>query len=132
MADERRGLEIREAHYPRRAPVDGYGGGRFRFAGMAHTGALICVPSGIYAWDRSRPDALVAEDLERVFAEADDIELLLIGGGADPVFVPEPLRVRCREANIVVEAMATGPAVRTYNVLLADERRVAAALAPVG
>ena len=42
--------EIRDAHYPRRAPIDAYGNGGFRFADMSHRGSILCLPSGIYGW----------------------------------------------------------------------------------
>ena len=68
---------------------------------------------------------------ERVFAEAADIDILVLGTGPDLAPLSAALRTRCREVGIVAEAMATGAAVRTFNVLLADERLVAAALTAV-
>ncbi len=44
------GIEIRAAHFPGRAPIDAYGNGGFRFAGMSHKGSLLCLPSGVYGW----------------------------------------------------------------------------------
>jgi uncharacterized protein len=122
---------IRDAHYPGRAPIDAYGNGGFRFAGMSHRGSLLCLPSGIYGWTAPAPDALTPESLEKVFAEADAIQILLLGTGPDLVPVPAALRQRCREAKIVAEPMATGAAVRTFNVLLNEQRAVAAALIAV-
>ncbi len=121
---------LRESHFPGRAPVDAYGNGGFRFAGMSHRGALLCVPSGIYAWrDVALP--ITVAMLQRVFTEADDIEVLLVGSGDGLVPLAAEVRERCLEADIVAEPMSTGAAVRTFNVLLADGRRVAAALLPV-
>jgi uncharacterized protein len=125
------GIIIRAAHYPGRAPVDSYGNGGFRFAGMSHRGSLLCVPSGIYGWDAPQPDAIDEASLARVFAEADDIETLLIGTGHAIIPLGSSLRGRLREARIVAEPMSTGAAVRTFNVLLAEERAVAAALIAV-
>ncbi|MEX0852589.1 MAG: MTH938/NDUFAF3 family protein [Bauldia sp.] len=118
-------------HYPRRAPIDAYGNGGFRFAGMSHRGSLLCLPSGIYGWAPAAPADLDAVDLARVFAEAADIEVLLVGAGRQLAPLGEPIRRRCRAEGIVVEAMATGAAVRTFNVLLAEDRAVAAALVAV-
>ena len=126
-----RGVVIRAAHYPGRAPIESYGNGGFRFAGMSHRGSLLCLPSGIYGWDAPAPDAIDAASLEKVFAEADAIQILLVGTGADLVPLTAALRERCRQARIVAEQMSTGAAVRTFNVLLAEERAVAAALIAV-
>jgi uncharacterized protein len=122
---------IRDAHYPGRAPIEAYGNGGFRFAGMSHRGSLLCLPSGIYGWQPPAPNALTPESLAQVFAEAEGIQILLLGTGADLVPVPPLLRQRCREASIVAEPMSTGAAVRTFNVLLNEQRAVAAALIAV-
>ena len=120
------GIVIRNAHFPGRAGIDAYGNGGFRFAGMSHRGDLLCLPSGIYGWTGTQP--LTEEALERVFEEAAEIEILLVGTGPDLVPLPPPLRQHLREASIIVDVMNTGAAVRTFNVLLAEERAVAAAL----
>ncbi|MEO8669297.1 MAG: MTH938/NDUFAF3 family protein [Bauldia sp.] len=122
------GIVIRAAHYPGRAPIDTYGKGGFRFAGMSHRGSLLCLPSGIYGWDIAAAQAISEESLGRVFAEAEAIDTLLIGTGQDIVPLPTELRDWLREARIVADAMSTGAAVRTFNVLLAEDRAVAAAL----
>jgi uncharacterized protein len=122
-------IEMRAAHYPGRAPIDAYGNGGFRFARMSHRGSLLCLPSGIYGWDA--PAVIDAASLARVFAEANAIEILLLGTGADLVPVAKPLRERLRAAKIVPEPMSTGAAVRTFNLLLAEDRAVAAALVAV-
>lgn len=120
---------IRDAHYPGRAPITAYGNGGFRFANMSHRGSLLCLPSGIYGWDA--PDPLDVEALAKVFAEASDIEILLVGTGSELRPLSAAIRERCRSEHIVAEPMATGAAVRTFNVLLSEERAVAAALTAV-
>ena len=122
---------IRAAHYPGRAPIEAYGNGGFRFAAMSHRGSLLCLPSGIHGWQAPAPAAIDAASLDKVFAEAGDIQILLVGTGAEIVPLSAALRDRCREAGIVAEPMSTGAAVRTFNVLLAEERAVAAALIAV-
>jgi uncharacterized protein len=118
-------------HLPRRAPIDAYGQGGFRFAGMSHRGSLLCLPSGIWAWAPAVPTDIDAAALAPVIAEAGDIDLFLIGTGAAPWFVPEALRWELRDRHIVLDAMPTGPAVRTYNIVLGENRRVAAGLIAV-
>jgi len=125
------GIVIREAHFPGRAPIEAYGNGGFRFADMSHRGSLLCLPSGIYGWEPADPLALVAEDFARVLAEAAEIQILLVGTGSELRPLPKALRAALREQNISADPMSTGAAVRTYNVLLAEDRAVAAALIAV-
>ena len=126
------GIIIRAAHYPGRAPMEAYGNGGFRFADMSHRGSILCLPSGIYGWEPGDPNALSLDDLARVLEEAEGIEILLLGMGADLRPISRDLRAPLKEAGIVADPMSTGAAVRTYNVLLAEERAVAAALIAVG
>lgn len=125
------GIIMRDAYYPGRAPIDAYGNGGFRFAGMSHRGDLICLPSGIHGWQAPAVDAIDAAALAKVFAESEAVEVLIIGTGADLMPLPEALRQRLREAAISAEVMATGAAVRTFNLLLAEGRAVAAVLIAV-
>ena len=125
------GIIIREAHYPGRAPVDAYGDGGFRFADMSHRGSILCLPSGVHGWEPENPAQLTFDDFERVLAEAGDIDILLVGTGPDLKPLPAALRVQLRERGISADPMSTGAAVRTYNVLLAEDRLVAAALVAV-
>lgn len=122
---------LRPQHFPGQAPIDVYGEGVFRFAEMSHPGSLLCLPSGIYGWPVGSAAEITAETLSDVFAEAADVALLVIGCGRDIAVVPKELREQLKAAGIGVEVMATGPAVRTYNILLAEGRPVAAALVVV-
>jgi uncharacterized protein len=118
-------------HLPRPAMIDAYGNGGFRFAGMSHRGSLLCLPDGIWAW----PVASIAEVTETalvpVFDRARTIDLFFIGAGRDPFALPADLRKRFRERNIAVECLVTGAAAQSYNILLAENRRVGAALIAV-
>lgn len=124
-------MEVRDAHFPGRAPLDAYGDGGFRFANMSHRGSLLCVPSGIYGWSLTDPSQFDAAAFERVFAEHEDIEVLLIGTGSELRPLPAQLKTAFREAGILADPMSTGAAVRTFNVLLSEDRAVAAALLAV-
>ena len=115
-------------HLPRQALIDAHGDGGFRFAGMAHRGSLLCLPDGIWAWAIAAPTELTAELLSRVFAQADDLDFFVLGTGAAPWIMPDALRTRFRDAHISIDTMTTGPAVRTYNVMLMEGRRVGAGL----
>lgn len=124
-------MEIRKAHFPGRAPVDSYGGGGFRFAGMSHHGSILCLPSGIHGWDVTSMAVLTPGAFARVLEQAGDIEVLLIGTGVELKPLGSELRTLFREAGIKAEPMSTGAAVRTLNVLLSEDRAAAAALIAV-
>ena len=119
------------ARYPGLALIDSYGNGGFRFAEMSHRGSILCLPSGMYAWEVAEPATLIPDRFEAVFAERRAVDVLLLGTGRTQVLPGAELRQFFAEAEIVVEVMDTGAACRTYNVLLAEGRRIAAALIAV-
>jgi uncharacterized protein len=118
-------------HLPRSAPIDAYGKNGFVFAEMSHRGSLLCLPDAIWAWQVVKPDEIDRASLSRVFAAADTIDTLIIGTGTDVWLPPSGLREALRAVSIVLDAMQTGPAVRTYNIMMGERRRVAAALIAV-
>jgi uncharacterized protein len=120
-----------DPHLPRAAPIDAYGNGGFRFAGMSHRGSLLCLPDGIWAWPIASKAELNAAVLEPLFARAGDLDMVLIGGGRDPWILPEALRAMFRARHMSVDAMTTAAAVRTWNVVVAEGRRAGAALIAV-
>ncbi|MEM9107620.1 MAG: Mth938-like domain-containing protein [Pseudomonadota bacterium] len=127
----RKGIEIRDAHFPGRSPIDAYGNGGFRFADMSHRGSILCIPSGIYGWEAEANSELDVALFSRIFDEAKDIEVLLVGTGSDIRPLPPVLKMRLRDAQIISDPMSTGAAVRTFNVMLSESRAVAAALIAV-
>jgi uncharacterized protein len=118
-------------HLPRPAPIDAYGDGGFRFGGMSHRGSLLCFPDGIWAWPVNDVSELTEAALAAAFDRAESLDFFLIGAGRDPWALPENLRKRFRELSLSVDGMATGTAIRTYNILLAENRRVGAGLIAV-
>ncbi|MBO0905629.1 Mth938-like domain-containing protein [Jiella sonneratiae] len=124
-----KGIEIREAHFPGRAPIEAYGNGGFRFASMSHRGSILCLPSGIYGWSASIGEPFSGERLDMVFEE--EIKFLLFGTGPDIRRLPAGLRERMKRAGISCDPMSTGAAVRTFNVMLSEGRPVGAALVAV-
>lgn len=118
-------------HFPQAAPIDAYGNGGFRFAGLSHRGSLLCMPDGIWAWDVARADQIDEQSLRLVVSRASELDTLIIGTGANLAALPAKLRDRLREAGVVVDTMQTGPAIRIYNVMIGERRRVAAALIAV-
>ena len=120
-----------DKHLPNPAPIDAYGNGGFRFGGMSHRGSLICFPDGMWAWPVASVAELNEKSLAPVFAHADAIDVFLIGAGRAPWVLPAPLRTLFRDHSISVDVMATGAAVRTYNILLAENRRAGVGLIAV-
>ncbi len=114
-----------------RQVIQAYGDGRFRISGVVHEGSVTVLPERTFAWPAAAMAGLTLESLKNVLAAEPRVELLLVGCGREPAPIAAELRAALRARGIVVEAMDTGAACRTYNVLLAEGRRVAAALIAV-
>lgn len=117
-------MRMTEITYEGQRPVDSYGPGGFRIAGEWHDGSLLLLPGGI----QPLPGAPSIDTLGAVLGAADPVDVLLVGMGAEIAPLPHPLRAALDQAGIGVEIMSTPSACRTYNVLLTESRRVAAAL----
>ena len=118
-------------HLPRSAPIEAYGKGGFAFADMSHRGSLLCLPNAIWAWPVTTPQDIDEASLQRVFEAAASIDTLIIGTGKEIWLPPPALREALRAVKIVLDPMQTGPAIRTYNIMMGERRRVAAALVAV-
>lgn len=119
-------------YLPGRHPIEAYGRGGFRFGGMSHRGSILLLPSGVKAWPARAPADVTPSAVADVVVEAGAIDLLLVGMGDLPTPLDASTREALRAAGLRVDVMATAPAARTFNVLLAEGRRVAAALLAVG
>ncbi len=108
--------------------IDHYGDGGFRVGGERYEGSLIVAPEQVWPWIISDIAQLTAESVAAVLAADPPIVLLLIGCGTRVERVPHAVRKALRARSIIVDGMETGAACRTYNVLMAEERRVAVAL----
>jgi uncharacterized protein len=126
-----KGIIIREAHFPGRAQIDAYGNGGFRFADMSHRGSLLLLPSGIYGWEMDASMPLSVENFRRVLDDAAGIEVLLVGTGDRLRPLPAELKAALKAKGIASDPMSTGAAIRTFNIMLAEQRAVAAALIAV-
>jgi uncharacterized protein len=117
---------------PGRHLIDAYGAGGFRFAGMSHIGSILATPVGVRAFEPLKPADITIASLAPLFAELAQnprsIDIFVVGTGEKIALLSAPVKARLKEAGLRVEAMATGPAARVYNVLLGENRRVAAAL----
>jgi uncharacterized protein len=113
--------------------IESYGDGRFRVTGAVHQGSVLVFPDKTVAWPVGAIAGLTEESLAGIAAAGDagTVELLLIGCGQRMTLIPAKLRAALRSHGVVIEPMDTGAAARTYNVLAAEGRKVAAALIAV-
>ncbi len=114
-----------------RQVIESYGGGGFEVSGAAYRGSILVLPERTLDWSITAIEQLTFESLAPVLAEAGAFDLLLIGCGPKLAFLSPELRREVRAAGPVLEPMDTGAACRTYNVLMAEGRQVAAALIAV-
>lgn len=108
--------------------VNSYGEGRFRVSGQLFNGSVLILPDQTVSWPISDISKLTENDLDIVMRREPAIDILLIGCGPGMAFIPDDIRSNLRRRGTVIDAMNTGAAARTYNILLLEERRVAAAL----
>jgi uncharacterized protein len=108
--------------------VQAYGNGGFRIGGVAHLGSVVVLPTRVEVWAAAAMADVALDSLQIVIDAAPRVELLLVGCGGRIAPLPAELRRALRAAGIAVEPMDTGAACRTYNVLVTEGRRVAAAL----
>lgn len=120
-----------QGYVPGRHRIDDYHGGGFRFADMSHRGSILALPTGVHAIAATRAADIDAALIDLALAESEGLDILIVGTGADLLPLAAPLRARLREAGVGCESMATGAAVRTYNMLVDESRRVGAILIAV-
>lgn len=113
-----------------RQMVERYGDGGFRISGTHWDGSVLVTPERTLPWPVAGLDQIGLDTLAPVL-EGEPLDLLLIGCGVKMALLPAALRRRLRDAGPSVDVMATAPACRTFNVLMAEQRRVAAALIAV-
>ncbi len=114
-----------------RQMIDSYGEGRFTVSGIVHVGSILIFPERTLAWQVGALAELDFESFGPILAARQILEVVLLGCGARLRDVPRALRQELRQSGLNVEFMDTGAACRTYNVLAAEDRRVAAALIAV-
>ncbi|WP_457797399.1 Mth938-like domain-containing protein [Methylocystis sp. S23] len=120
-----------QGYVPGRYKIDDYGNGGFRFADMSHRGSILALPTGIRAVASTSWKEIDAATIDLALAESGGLDLFIVGMGKDLMPLAAPLRAKLRDADVGCETMATGAAVRTYNMLLDEGRRVGALLIAV-
>ncbi|WP_293442299.1 Mth938-like domain-containing protein [Planktotalea sp.] len=117
-------MRMTEIEFDDAKPVEGYGPGFFRIAGEVIEAPMIVTATGARPWGGY-------EDADSLIAMAGEIDVIFIGTGDEVAYLPKEFRQKLDDASLGAEAMNSPAACRTYNVLINDGRRVAAALLPV-
>ena len=108
--------------------IQGYGDGGFRVSGVRYSGSIIVFPWETVSWPVVAGDKFTVEHFCAIRDAGNEVSVLLLGCGAKTSLIGTQLRAQVRAWGVVIEAMDTGAACRTYNVLLSEDRFVAAAL----
>ena len=114
-------MQMNEVDFPGARPVDGYGPGFFRIGGEVFQGAVLSGEAGTCGWGGY-------EDATPLLALAPRVDVLVVGTGVEIAHIPSGLRRDLEAVGIGVEVMNSPAACRTYNVLVAEGRRVALAV----
>jgi uncharacterized protein len=111
--------------------IRSYGPGHFLIGQREWRSPVLVMPTVTTAWNVGRAEDLSLDSLAPLKQAPTATELLVVGCGARAIFVAPDLRAELKCAGMALEVVDTGSACRIYNVLLAEGRRVAAALIPV-
>ncbi len=113
--------------------IQSYSGGRFKVNGAVYEGAVLVTPDNTLIWKIGAIksiNSLQYDDFQSVLDIIADLDVVLLGGGARMEFIAPDLRKQLKEGGVSVDVMDTGAACRTYNVLMAEGRRVACLALP--
>jgi uncharacterized protein len=117
-------MRMNEVHFDDSKPVDSYGPGFFRVGGEMMEGPVLLRPAGAAPWGGY-------EDVSALVGLVGEVDVVLLGTGAEIAHPPIAFRRAVEAAGLGLEVMVSAAACRTYNVLLAEGRRVGAAMLPV-
>lgn len=111
--------------------IQSYTGGVFKVSSLTYDHPVYVTPEDTCAWevaDVTTVADLTIQNFDMIVA--DSVDVVLLGAGAEMAFLPKTLKIQLKEAGLSVDIMDTGAACRTYNVLMAEGRRVACLLLP--
>ena len=112
--------------------IQSYSHGRFKISGHEYYGPVIVLPDAVIEWNVDGTAAdLDVTSFSQAALLAEALDVVLLGTGAQMEFVPPSVRGALKDNGITLDVMDTGAACRTYNVLMAEGRRIAALLLPV-
>jgi uncharacterized protein len=118
-------MQLNEIDFGAAQPIEGYGPDFYRLGGTVHPAPVVFTAGHALPWRGY-------DDMEPLLSLAGHVDVLFIGTGPEIAPLPADLRRTLEDAGLAVEIMASAPACRTYNVLLSEGRRIAAALLPAG
>ena len=121
-------LDLSPVNIEGRNIIQSYGNGKFQISDKEYDHSVLVFPDQIIPWSPIDTNSLIVDDFKKVLTVGPIVELLLLGCGKTTWFLPLPLRDELKEMGLVLEPMDTGAACRTFNVLLGEDRRIAAAL----
>ena len=121
-------LDISPVDFEGRNIIQSYGNRKFQISDKEYDHSVLVFPDQIIPWSPIDTNNLIVDDFKKVLTVGPIVELLLLGCGKTTWFLPLPLRDELKEMGLVLEPMDTGAACRTFNVLLGEDRRIAAAL----
>lgn len=111
--------------------IEKYGDKKFTITKQEYEGSVFVFAENVISWQVTKSEEISLATLEPLLQYADDLEVVLIGGGDHHYRLPNELLTTFKEKNILIETMNTGAACRTFNVLLSEGRKVAAALVAI-
>ncbi len=112
--------------------IQAYKSGTFKISGESYGGAIIVTPEACHNWPcEAAFEHLKIKDFAPVIEKSEEIDVFLFGTGNHIQFLPKALKTELKQNGVHVEVMDTGAACRTYNVLMAEGRRVMALLMSV-
>ena len=121
-------LDLSPVDFEGRNIIQSYGNGKFQISDKEYDHSVLVFPDQIIPWSPIDTNNLIVDDFKKVLTVGPIVELLLLGCGKTTWFLPLPLRDELKEMGLVLEPMDTGAACRTFNVLLGEDRKIAAAL----
>jgi len=124
-------MRISEIQYDTLPPIDSYGGDGFRIAGQFYKGSQIINHNGVSHLQAKAASEITTDNIALLINQSDELDVVLIGTGTDIAPLPAKVRSMIEASDIGIELMKTSSACRTYNVLLAEGRRIAAILIAV-
>lgn len=109
--------------------IQSYADGRFKISGQVYEGGVIVTAPSVVLW--SSPQTIQDLTPQHFSGVPPGLDVILLGTGKTMQFIPPALKAVLKEQGLPpMDSMDTGAACRTYNVLLAEGRRVAAVLMP--
>ncbi len=121
-------MQLQDIRFAGQRLIEAYGDNGFRLSDGRFEGSILILPTGAQLFKADEPSDIKADLFDPIFAQQNSIEIVLLGTGAKQQFPSGELRKLFIEKNIALEVMDTGAACRTFNVLVSEDRRVAAAL----